>query len=122
MEIMAAIAALEALKTRCRVILYSDSQLLVNAISEGWLRKWKKKGWKRGKKWVQNADLWQQLDRLCAEHEVTFEWVKGHAGNVGNERADTLSMQAAMGPNLEVDSAYEEGETQLKPPTLFSEL
>lgn len=119
MELMAAIVALEALKTQCRVTLYSDSELLVKAMSEGWLHNWKKKGWKRGKKWVLNADLWQQLDTLCKRNEVHFEWVKGHAGNWGNERAHELSMQAAKAGNLQVDIAYEEGKTQMKPPSLF---
>ena len=119
MELMAAIVALEALKSPCRVTLYSDSELLVKAMSDGWLQKWQKKGWKRGKKWVVNADLWQRLAAVCERHTVRFEWVRGHAGNWGNERADALSMQAARSATLEVDTAYEAGETQIKPPSLF---
>lgn len=119
MELMAAIVALEALKTPCQVTVYSDSSLLVRAMEEGWLQKWRKKGWKRGKKWVLNADLWRRLDAACQPHEVRFVWVKGHAGNRGNERADRLSMLAAEGQNLAIDVAYESGETQIKPPSLF---
>lgn len=119
MELMAAIVALEALKTRCQVTLYSDSALLVKAIADGWLQKWQRKGWKSGKKWILNADLWQRLASLCEEHEVRFEWVKGHSGVAGNERADRLSVRAAQSTNLMTDVAYEEGQTQLKPPSLF---
>lgn len=119
MELMAAIVALESLKFPCHVTLYSDSALLVRAMEEGWLQKWQKKGWKRGKKWVLNADLWQRLDAARRQHEVTFIWIKGHAGNRGNERADFLSMQAAQGSDLAVDTAYEAGTTEKKPPSLF---
>lgn len=119
MELMAAIVALETLKTPCQVTLYSDSELLVKAMSEGWLKKWQRKGWKSGNKWVMNADLWERLAALYQEHDVHFEWVKGHAGNWGNERADELSIQAARGEFLMVDVAYEAGETQIKPPSLF---
>lgn len=120
MELMGAIAGLEALKTRCNVTLYTDSQLLVNGLIKGWVEKWRKKGWKRGKKWVLNADLWQRLVELMEQHEVEVIWVKGHAGNPGNERADALSMQAAQYKCSNIDAAYEEGETQLKPISLFS--
>lgn len=119
MELMAAIIALESLKFPCQVTLYSDSALLVQAMEEGWLQKWQKKGWKRGKKWVLNADLWQRLDAACQPHDVRFIWVKGHAGNRGNERADFLSMQAARRDNLAIDTAYEAGTTEKKPPALF---
>lgn len=119
MELMAAIVALEALKVPCQVTVYSDSSLLVKAMDEGWLQKWHTKGWKRGKKWVLNADLWRRLDAACRPHEVHFVWVKGHSGNRGNERADRLSLLAAQAQVLAVDTAYETGETQIKPPSLF---
>jgi ribonuclease HI len=119
MEIMAAIVALQALKKRCAVTLYSDSQILVDSIEQGWAHKWRKKGWKKGRKWVRNADLWEQLLSLCEEHEVEFLWVRGHAGVVENERADQLSMAAAQGRELAVDEAYEAGATQIKPASLF---
>jgi ribonuclease HI len=119
MELMAAIIALEALRLPSQVTVYSDSNLLVQAMEKGWLRKWQKHGWRRGKKWVLNADLWQRLDAACAKHQVRFVWVKGHAGNRGNERADYLSLRAARGKTLAVDAAYEAGETESKPPSLF---
>ena len=119
MEIMAAIIALLALKVRCTVTLYSDSQLLVDSINKGWAHKWRKKGWKKGRKWVPNADLWEQLLELCEENEVEFVWARGHAGIVDNERADQLSMAVAEGKNLAVDEAYEAGETQIKLASLF---
>ncbi len=84
MEILAAIVALGTLKARCAVTLYSDSQLLVDSIELGWALKWRKKGWIKGRKWVINADLWEQMLILCEEHEVEFIWVKGDAGLVGN--------------------------------------
>lgn len=120
MEIMAAIVALEALKTKCKVTLYTDSQLLANSYEEGWINKWKKKGWKRGKKPILNADLWQKFDELTHVHELKIVWVKGHAGNPGNERADSLSMQAALHKSSNIDSTYEEGNTQTKLPSMFS--
>jgi ribonuclease HI len=119
MEIMAAIVALRALNKKCSVTLYSDSQLLVNSIEQGWAIKWRKRGWKKGRKWVRNADLWEQLLTLCEDHEVEFVWVRGHAGVVENERADQLSMAAAQGKDLAADEAYEADETQIKPASLF---
>lgn len=120
MEIMAAIVALETLKFKCAVTLYSDSQLLVRGLSEGWAVKWRKKGWKRtGKKEAENADLWERLLAVYAQHEVEAIWVKGHAGNWGNERADQLSMETAKSADLQVDEAYEQGGTRIRPPSLF---
>lgn len=119
MEIMAAIVALQALNTRCAVTLYSDSQLLVESIEQGWAEKWRKKGWKKGRKWVRNADLWVQLLELCEEHEIEIVWVRGHTGVVENERADRLSLAAAQGKDLAIDEAYESGETEIKPASLF---
>ena len=116
---MAAIFALLALKERCTVTLYSDSQLLVDSIEKGWALKWQKKAWKKGRKWILNADLWEQLLILCGEHQVEFVWVRGHTGIADNERADQLSMAAAEGKNLAVDEAYEAGETQIRPASLF---
>jgi ribonuclease HI len=119
MELMAAVVALQALKKRCDVTIYSDSLYLVHAMREGRAHKWRKKGWKKGRKWVLNADLWEELLDLCGRHEVEFVWVRGHTGVAGNERADQLSMIAAGGTDLGVDEAYEAGETQIKPPSLF---
>lgn len=91
MELMAAIQALEALKEPCRVTLYTDSNYVRSGISE-WLKGWKAKGWRTAdKKPVKNQDLWQRLDAAAAAHEVDWRWVKGHAGDPGNEAADRLA-------------------------------
>ncbi|MCI0398774.1 MAG: ribonuclease HI, partial [Chloroflexi bacterium] len=113
------IVGLKALKRRCEVTLYSDSQLLVNSISQGWAYSWRKKGWRKGRKWVPNADLWQQLLELCDQQNVEFIWVQAHQGIVENERADQLSMAAAQRDNLAIDATYEAGDTQIKPTSLF---
>ena len=108
MEIMAAIAALDALRFRRRVTLYSDSQYVVNAMSKGWARKWRTNGWMRNKdERAVNPDLWERLLQQCERHDVEFKWVRGHAGIDGNERADRLSMQGAQKPGLPPDIEYE---------------
>ncbi|MCK6371797.1 MAG: ribonuclease HI, partial [Gammaproteobacteria bacterium] len=84
MELMAAIRALEALKGRCRVEVYTDSEYLQRGISE-WLVAWKRRGWKTaGRKPVKNVDLWRRLDEIVSQHEVSWHWVKGHAGHAEN--------------------------------------
>nr|WP_010132269.1 ribonuclease HI [Microbulbifer agarilyticus] len=91
MELMAAIEALQALNQQCRVDLHTDSQYVRQGIT-GWIHNWKKNGWKTAnKKPVKNADLWQALDSAIGEHDVHWHWVKGHAGDPGNERADALA-------------------------------
>jgi len=91
MELMAAIAALEALERGAALTLVTDSSYLKDGIT-GWIFGWKKNGWKTAaKKPVKNADLWQRLDAAQARHRVTWEWVKGHAGHEQNERADELA-------------------------------
>ena len=91
MELTAAIEALAALKRRCRVQLYTDSQYVRLGITE-WLPQWKKRGWKTAdRKPVKNADLWLLLEAQIGRHEVHWHWVKGHAGHPGNERADELA-------------------------------
>jgi ribonuclease HI len=108
MEIFAAIAGLELLKQPCKVRLYSDSQYLVKAMTEGWVVAWKAKGWWRTRtERPENLDLWQRLDTLCQRHQVEFRWLKGHAGNVENERCDQLSCTALRRPNLPADAGYE---------------
>ena len=108
MELTAAIRALEALKEPCVVTLYSDSQYVINGISKGWARKWRSKGWMRNKKDPAiNPDLWAQLLDLDDKHSVTWKWVRGHAGNTENERADELAVTAAKGKDLPVDEPYE---------------
>ena len=94
MEIMAAIAALEALKRPCAVDLHTDSQYLRQGITE-WIGGWKARGWLTAdKKAVKNEDLWKRLDLARARHEVRWHWVKGHAGHPLNERADGLARSA----------------------------
>jgi ribonuclease HI len=108
MEIYAAIAGLEQLKKPCRVTLYSDSRYLVDTIMNGWAAKWKGNNWWRtSKERAVNVDLWERLLALCEMHEVEFEWVKGHAGNVENERCDLLSDSAIAEHGLPADEGYE---------------
>lgn len=110
MEILAAIKALEALKEPCRVTLHTDSQYLANAIMKGWARRWQRNGWMRNKKEpALNPDLWEVLLPLCDQHEVTFVWVRGHAGDALNERCDELAKMAAQQPNLPPDPGYDAG-------------
>jgi len=91
MELTAVIEALASLKRTCDVILYTDSEYVRKGITE-WIHGWKIRGWKTAdKKPVKNADLWQRLDALRELHRVDFRWVKGHAGDPGNERADALA-------------------------------
>jgi ribonuclease HI len=94
MELLAAISALDALKKRSDVELYTDSAYVKNGIT-GWVHGWKKNGWRTAdKKPVKNAELWQQLDALRNKHNVAWHWLKGHAGHPENERADELARQA----------------------------
>ncbi|MFZ5755802.1 MAG: ribonuclease HI [Pseudomonadota bacterium] len=91
MELQAAIAALTALTRPCRVALTTDSEYVKKGITE-WVHGWKKRGWKTAdRKPVKNADLWQQLDEAAARHEVSWHWVRGHAGHPENELADQLA-------------------------------
>ena len=97
MELMAAIAGLEAQNRPCEIDLYSDSQYLVKAFNDHWLDRWRKKGWKRGKNEpVKNVDLWKRLLNAKKPHQVTFHWVKGHAGHEMNERCDLLATLQQM--------------------------
>jgi len=94
MEMMAVIAALEALKRPCHVTITTDSQYVLKGMTE-WLAGWKAKNWKTAaKKPVKNVELWQRLDKAISQHEVKWEWVRGHQGHVENERADQLAVQA----------------------------
>lgn len=93
MELTAAIMALEALKRPATVELHTDSQYLRDGISK-WIHGWKRNGWKTAdKKPVKNAELWQRLDQALQHHQVSWHWVKGHAGHDDNERADELARQ-----------------------------
>lgn len=91
MELTAVIRALEALKRRCVVTLHTDSQYVQQGISL-WIHNWKKRGWRTAdNKPVKNDDLWRRLDELASGHDVHWKWVRGHAGNDGNEQADALA-------------------------------
>ena len=92
MELSGVITALSALKQPCKVDLYTDSQYIVNAINEGWVVGWQKRGWRRKGGEVKNLDLWQSLLPLLETHEVVFHWVKGHADNEYNNRCDELAV------------------------------
>ena len=97
MELMAAISALEALDRPSRLTVVTDSAYVKGGITE-WLRGWKRNGWRTSsKKPVKNEDLWRRLDEAAARHDVTWEWVKGHAGHPENERADELA-RTGMAP------------------------
>lgn len=92
MELTAVIKGLEALKEPCDITIYSDSQYVIHAFNHDWISNWKRNGWKLNTvKPLKNDDLWKQLYALTLKHEITWVWVKGHAGNAYNERADYLA-------------------------------
>ena len=94
MEMMAAIAALEELSRPCKIRLYTDSSYLKDGITT-WIHNWKRNGWKtKARKPVKNVDLWQRLDEAIQRHDISWHWVKGHAGHPENERADQLATSA----------------------------
>lgn len=110
MELLAAIEALAALKQPCSVKLFSDSSYVVNAMNEGWVQKWRRKGWRNSRNQpTPNVDLWKRLTALCERHDVEFVWVKGHSGVEENERCDMLAVAAAQEPNLPIDAGYATG-------------
>jgi ribonuclease HI len=92
MELLAAISALQTLKEECVVELYTDSQYFSNALNLGWLRDWKKRGWRRKDGELKNVDLWQALDALLEKHRGRVSWVRGHADNEFNNRCDALAV------------------------------
>ena len=94
MELSGAIEALSAVKFPCAITVYTDSKYLSDAINLGWAKKWKAAGWMRNKKdKALNPDLWEKLLLLCEKHNVSFVWVKGHAGNDYNNRCDELAVE-----------------------------
>ncbi|MGF1526088.1 MAG: ribonuclease HI [Candidatus Competibacterales bacterium] len=112
MEITAAIVGLEALKQPCQVTLHSDSQYLVNAMTQGWVERWRANGWRRNKTArAKNPDLWQRLLAAAKPHQVTYVWVRGHAGDPLNERCDALAsaaiQRAIRGENPAIDAVFE---------------
>jgi len=103
MELLAVIVGLEAIKWEGAVVeVWSDSSYVVKAITEGWLENWILKDWKK----VKNPDLWQRFVSLYRKHQVTFHWLKGHAGHPENERCDHLAVEAYRNGVLEVDEGY----------------
>lgn len=106
MELLAAIVGLETLKEPCHVDLTTDSQYVRQGITS-WIHNWKKRGWKTAdKKPVKNVDLWQRLDAALGQHQIKWEWVKGHAGHPENERCDELARAAASSPT-QSDTGYQ---------------
>ncbi len=104
MELLSVIAALEKLKAPSEVTIFSDSKYVVDAVEKGWLKKWERKGFKDKK----NPDLWKDYLKQAALHKVTFQWVKGHAGNKHNEICDKLAVEASKKENLPADCGYEQ--------------
>ena len=101
MELLAVIVGLEALKKQCEVIVYSDSKYVVDAFNNKWIDNWIAKGWKTaGKTPVKNVELWKRLLKAKGQHDVSFIWVKGHAGHEYNERCDSLAVNAGKKDNL----------------------
>jgi len=108
MELLAVIEGLKALRKKgISVIVYSDSQYVVKAIKEGWLKKWIATNFKGDKK---NPDLWKELYSLLQENEINFRWIKGHADNPFNNRCDQLATNAAINNGHEIDQYYEENQ------------
>ena len=107
MELLSVIAALESLNRKgLNIVIYSDSQYVVKAVQEGWLKNWIRTDFKGGKK---NSDLWRRYHELAADHHISFVWVKGHASNPLNNRCDELATSAADGSDLDIDDGYESG-------------
>ena len=103
MELLAVVTGLEALKKKNQqIMIYSDSKYVVDAVTEGWLSKWLKKGF-RGRN---NADLWKRFWEVYQCNRVSLHWVKSHAGHLENERCDQLAVQSALQENLSVDQGY----------------
>lgn len=120
MELFAAIAGLESLASPSRVTLVSDSKYVIDALAQGWAKRWRANGWRRTQKErAVNTDLWERLLALCERHAVAFQWVKGHAGHEHNERCDALAMSALKQPDLPDDAGYAPRE---EPPPAPSQL
>jgi len=106
MELTGVIAGLAALKEKCDVTVVTDSRCVVDAMSQGWAKKWRANNWRRGKDGVaMNSDLWAKLLDLCEGHEVRFQWIRGHNGHPMNERCDRLAVAAVHGGQLADDRA-----------------
>ncbi|TYQ15764.1 UNVERIFIED_CONTAM: RNase HI [Acetivibrio alkalicellulosi] len=117
MELTAVIVGLEALKAPCTVTVFSDSKYIVDAMSLGWVSKWKRFGWYKGpksKERPKNIDLWKRLLAAMESHNVQFKWVKGHAGIPLNERCDQLATEAAVKENLPEDIRSDDEYSQVE--------
>ena len=105
MELLAVILSLEAIKNSdFSITLYSDSSYVVNAVEKGWLATWKKRGFTK----IKNPDLWKRFLAVYRKHDISFVWVRGHDGNVENERCDELAVLAYQEEDLHIDEWYEE--------------
>lgn len=116
MELLGVITALEALTRPCEVEVHSDSQYVVNAFNQNWIVGWLRRGWKTASKQpVKNDDLWRRLIAAAEPHDITWIWVKGHAGDELNERCDELATSAADGElgELLIDEGFERGQETL---------
>ena len=108
MELMATIVALETLKEPCAIELLSDSRYVIDAMPKNWIKGWKAKGWKTASNQpVKNQDLWLRLSAATASHQITWKWLRGHAGHKENERCDVLAVAAATGRDLPVDAGFD---------------
>lgn len=122
MELTAVIVGLRSLEAGPAkpVSVYTDSRYVVDGMSRGWAKRWKRQGWMRDARHrAENIDLWSVLLDLSERYQPRFVWVKGHAGIAENERCDALAKQAASRPDLPPDHAFEKGETGVSQPTLF---
>jgi ribonuclease HI len=107
MELTACIKGLEAIEQKCPVVVFCDSQYVVNGIEKGWARRWRQNNWKRNETdTAENSDLWSQLLDLCEQHDVSFRWVRGHDGNTENERCDQLAVEMTQRGDLPPDCGY----------------
>lgn len=120
MELMGVIFGLQQLKTKSNVQVYTDSQYVINGINKGWANKWKKNNWYRTKTHKAiNPDLWESLLNEISKHNVQFNWVKGHAGHLENERCDALATYAMNSKELIEDTGYEPPEISKKENTII---
>ena len=107
MELMAVIVGLEQLEIPSIVNLYTDSKYIVDAVTKGWAKRWRANSWKRNEiDKAMNPDLWEKLLDLCDKHQVEFYWVRGHSGNIENERCDKLAVKASQKLDLPSDLGY----------------
>lgn len=105
MDLTGVVNALCALKEPCKVIVTCDSRYVVDAVNKGWLAKWETNGWKKAKKrTVKNIDLWEQMLRELDRHEVSFNWIRGHAGHPENEYCDKIAVQESLSRKEKIDN------------------